>query len=279
MKIFRLALVVTFLYSTADAADSPIELPSSIPVDAFKIEDNQRGIGYIGFNVNLELKDDFFEDKIGDVNFKSRGIIYSAPGDGELGFLGDMFELSYTAGVIEGTIKDPSFTDNGISYNNSYDKDGIYLGVRPSYSRKLGNNDGFIIKSSTTFHAFFYNVSGDFSVDNGSNAYRYDEDNWGLALKPTTVIQASYYPTENFSLSVHGGLSTFLAIDWVFYDDGAFDEDNEVDFLSSGINAVFGYDLSYRIKKGSVLNLSSIVSSREEDDSVETVLRYFYAFE
>ena len=279
MKLIKAALIGTILsYSSSYAADSPIELPSSIPVDAFKLGENQRGIGYIGFTVNLELEDEFFNDKIGDVDFESQGFIYSKPGSGSLGILGEMFELSYTVGAVEGEIINPNFTENGITYNNTYDKDGFYVGIRPSYSREINAGDSFKIKSSTTLHAFFYNVSGDFSVNNGTNSYRYDEDNYGLALKPTTVIQATYYPSESFALTLHGGLSTFVAIDWVFFDDGAFDEDNEVDFLSSGINPVFGYDISYRFKNGSIFNVSSIISAREEDDSLETVIRYFYSF-
>jgi len=279
MKLLKATIIGAMLtHSASYAADSPIELPSSIPVDVFKMQENQRGIGYIGFNVNLELEDDFFNDKIGDVDFESQGFIYTKPGKGEFGILGEMFELSYTVGAVEGTIINTNFTDNGINYNNTYDKDGFYVGIRPSYSRDLNVGDSFKIKSSTTLHAFFYSVSGEFSVNNGTNAYRYDEDNYGLALKPTTVIQGTFYPTENLSLTLHGGLSTFVAIDWVFYDDGGFDEDNEVDFLSSGINPVFGYDVSYRFNNGSIFNISSIISQREEDDSVETVIRYIYSF-
>lgn len=279
MKFFHVAIITGILfYSSVYAEDSPIELPSSIPVDVFKINDNQRGIGYIGFNVNLELEDDFFDDKIGDVDFESTGFIYTMPGTGSFGFLGDMFELSYTAGVIEGEIINSNFVDNGITYNNTYDKDGFYVGFRPSYSKDINVGEGFILKSSTTLHAFFYSVSGNFSVNNGTNAYQYDEDNYGLALKPTTVIQGTYYPSENLGLTLYGGISTFVAIDWVFYDDGAFDEDNEVGFLTSGINTVFGYDLSYKFESGAVFNFSSIISPREKDDSVETVIRFIYSF-
>ena len=279
MKLLKAALIGIMLsYSSVYAADSPIELPSSIPVDVITLEENQRGIGYIGFNVNLELEDDFFNDKIGDIDFESHGFIYSKPGSGTLGFLGEMFELTYTTGTIEGTIIDSNFTEKGITYNNTYDKDGFYIGVRPSYSRGIYAGDRFKIKSATTLHTFFYSVNGSFSVNNGSNAYQYDEDNYGLALKPTTVIQGTFYPSENLALTLHGGLSTFVAIDWVFYDDGALDEDNEVDFLSSGINPVFGYDISYRFSNESIFNISSIISSREEDDSVETVFRYFFSF-
>jgi hypothetical protein len=279
MKLIKATLVGALLCHTPIyAADSPIELPSSIPVDVFKMKENQRGIGYIGFNVNLELEDEFFNDKIGDVEFESQGFIYSTPGEGALGFLGEMFELSYTAGMVEGAIINRNFIDNGISYSNTYDKDGFYIGIRPSYSRELNVSDSFKLKSSTTLHAFFYNVSGDFSVNNGSNSYRYDEDNYGLALKPTTVIQGSFYPSADFGLSLYAGLSTFVAIDWVFYDDGGFDDDNEVDFLTSGINPVFGYDISYRFANGSVFNVSSILSQRENDDSIETVIRYIFTF-
>lgn len=260
------------------AADSPIELPSSVPVDVFELNENQRGFGYIGFNVTLELEDNFFEDKIGDIDYDSQGFIYTTPGEGSLGILGEMFELSYTAGTIEGVISQANFTDNGKTYNNTYDKDGFYIGVRPSYSKDLNSGDSFQLKSTTTLHAFFYNVSGSFSVDNGSLTYQYDEDNYGLAIKPTTILQGTFYPSANLGLSFYGGLSTFLALDWVFYDDGAFDEDDEAELLSSGVNFVFGYDISYRFDNGAIFNLATIVSQREEDDSVETVVRYIHTF-
>ncbi len=279
MKFSGAAFFCSILISPlTNAADSPIELPSSVPVDVFELGDKQRGIGYIGFNVTLDLEDNFFEDKIGDIDYDSQGFIYTKPGEGSFGLLGSMFELSYTAGVIEGAIKESNFTDSGKTYNNSYDKDGFYVGIRPSYSKTLTSSESFHLKSSTTLHSFFYSVSGSFSVDDGSFSYQYDEDNYGLAIKPTTIIQGTFYPSSNFGLSLYGGLSTFLAIDWVFYDDGNFDEDNEVEFLSSGLNFVFGYDISYRFNKDSVFNIASIVSQREEDDSIETVVRYIYSF-
>lgn len=266
------------LSSITHAADSPIELPSSVPVDVFALSENQRGIGYIGFNVTLELEDTFYNDKIGDIDYDSQGVIYTIPGEGSLSFLGNMFELSYTAGFVEGVIKEPNFTNDGKTYNNTYDKDGFYIGIRPSYSRVIRSNNNFQLKSATTLHAFFYNVSGSFSVNSGSQAYQFDEDNYGFAIKPTTIIQATLFPSANLGLSLYGGLSTFLALDWVFYDDGGLDEDNEVEFLSSGVNVVFGYDISYRFNNGSVLNLASIVSQRENDEAIETVVRYIYTF-
>lgn len=278
MRLISTSFLCLFLSSITYAADSPIELPSSVPVDVFELNENQRGIGYIGFKVTLDLEDSFFEDKIGDIDYDSQGFIYTTPGKGGFGLLGNMFELSYTAGMIEGMIKDPVFTDNGKNYNNTYDKDGFYVGIRPSYSKVLNFSDSFKLKSSTTLHSFFYSVSGIFSVNNGTSSYRYDEDNYGLAIKPTTILQGTYYPSSNFGLSLYGGLSTFLAIDWVFYDDGALDEDNEVELLSSGVNFVFGYDVSYRFNNGSIFNLASIVSQREDDDSVETVVRYIYSY-
>lgn len=279
MKFLKPILCGSLLLSgAAHGADSPIELPSSVPVDVFELGENQRGIGYIGFTVTLELEDDFFDDRIGEVDFESDGLIYTTPGSGSLGLLGDMFELSYTAGRVESVLKERTFVDRGLTYNNTYDKDGFYVGIRPSYSRDLTDGDGFKLKSSTTLHAFFYSLSGSFSVDNGTNAYRYDEDNYGLAFKPTTIIQGTFYPSPNLGLTLYGGLSTFVAVDWVFYDDGAFDEDDELDFLASGINVVFGYDISYRLGNQSVFNLASIVSQREEDESVETVVRYIFNF-
>ena len=279
MKLLRATFVTTILFSSITfAADSPIELPSSVPVDVFKMDENQRGIGFIGFNVTLELEDNDFNDKIGDIDYESKGIIYTMPGEGGFDLLGDMFELSYTAGVIEGVIKNPVFTDSGKTYNNSYDKDGFYVGIRPSYSKDLSVGDSYIVKSSTTLHGFFYNVSGKFSVDDGSFSYQFDEDNYGLAIKPTTIIQGTYYPSTNIGLSIYGGLSAFLAIDWVFYDDGASAEDNEVELLTSGVKFVVGYDISYQFNKKSVLNISSIISQREEDDLIETVVRYKYSF-
>ena len=279
MKLFKIIILTTILFcSITFAADSPIELPSSVPVDVFKMGEKQRAIGFIGFNVTLELEDNDFDDMIGDIDYESMGIIYTMPGEGGFDLLGAMFELSYTAGIVDGVIKNPVFTDRGKSYNNTYDKNGFYVGVRPSYSKNLSVSDSFIVKSSTTLHSFFYNVSGKFSVDDGSFSYQFDEDNYGLAIKPTTIVQATYYPSTNVGLSVYGGLSAFLAIDWVFYDDGALVEDNEVDFLTSGIKPVFGYDISYQLNKDSVFNISSILSKRENDDLIETVVRYKYSF-
>ena len=278
MNLSKLVFFCLLSSSVVYAVDSPIELPSSVPVDVFELNENQRGFGYIGFNVTLELEDNFFEDKIGDIDYDSQGVIYTTPGKGSLGLLGKMFELSYTAGMIDGAIKNPNFIDNGKTYNNTYDKDGFYVGIRPSYSKTLKSSDSFQLKSATTLHSFFYSVSGSFSVDSGISSYRYDEDNYGLAIKPTTIIQGTFYPSSNFGLTFYAGLSTFLAIDWVFFDDGGFDEDNEVELLSSGVNPVFGYDISYRFDNGSIFNLATIVSQRELDDAVETVVRYIYSF-
>lgn len=264
------------------AADSPIELPSSVPLEVHTMKNNQIGIGYIQFSVNLELEDSYYEDKIGDIKYDSKGLIYTEPRKGGDSFLGNMFELSYTTGYVTGEIKKNIFTDNGKNYNNTYEKSGFYIGIRPSFNRDIISNEYFVIKHSTTLHTFLYSVRGDFSVNDSTQSYSYDESNYGIAFKPTTVLQGTYYPIKSLGLTVFGGLSTFVAADWVFYDgkdaSGFEDEDNELGFLSTGINPVFGYDISYNFRGDSIINLSSVISKRESDNSSETVLRYIYTF-
>jgi len=278
-------LIYSILFSSIlFAADSPIQLPSSVPLEVYPMKSNQIGIGYIQFNVNLELEDSYYDDKIGDIKYDSKGLIYTTPADNKSNsYIGKMFELSYTLGTINGEIKDKIFTSDGKTYNNDYDKSGLYIGIRPSFNKNIFSNNKFIIKNSTTFHAFFFTLNGKFSVNDGTRSYEYDENAYGFALKPTTVVQATYYPLNRLGLTVFGGISTFIAVDWVFYEGGQntasfVDEDNELEFLASAITPIFGYDISYKFSNDSIFNLSSVISKTQNDNTQETIFRYIYTF-
>jgi len=282
MKFINKVLTVFILAGALSASDNQIQTPSSVPIEVFKMKENQIGIGYIQFGIDLELEDEYYDDKIGDARFKSKGAIVTLPTDGGNYLIGDIFELSFTAGSLDGELDDNIFTDDGKTYNNTYDKDGFYIGIKPSFNIDIYTGDSFSIKNSTTLHLFAYNIDGEFSVDDGARTYKYDETNYGLALKPTTVIQATYYPIHSLGLTIFGGASYFVAVDYVEFDgtdvDGFEDEDTETSIVSSDVEPIFGYDLSYRFSNDSVVSLSSILSKQDDDTSTEVVLRYIFTF-
>jgi hypothetical protein len=280
--LFTLGLVVGT--TSVMAENSFLDLPSSVPIEVFKMKENEIGFGYIGFNVNLELEDDFYKDRIGKTKFDSHGLIYTQPRDTET-FLGQMFELSYTAGIIDSTLDQKSFTHNGVSYNNTFDKQGFYIGVRPAFNHELYSNKWLIIRNSTAFHTFLYNLSGDFSVNNGTRSYAYDETSYGLAMKPSSVIQFTAYPTNHLGVTAFGGLTTFIAADYTDYSGGLTnvgstrtDDDSEVGLYTTGINPIVGFDITYNFLGKHKLALSSAISKQETDNSIETILRYTHAF-
>lgn len=277
-------LTLLLLSSYSFGAQSAIDMPSSVPLEVFELKENQRAIGIINFNVGLELEDSYYKDKIGDIEYKTNGLIYTMPKKGSDTFIGKMFELSYTAGVIDSSIKESNFIDNGITYNNTFDKSGFYVGIRPSYNKSLYHSDNVDVKSSTTFHSMFYSISGSFSVKrvDTSFSYTYDEENYGVAFKPTTVIQGTYYPTQNLGLTLFGGLSAFAVLDWAFYSGGEstayyLDEDNELALETGEFSTVVGYDITYKYKD-SMFNLSTAFTQKKDDDSSETILKYVYEF-
>lgn len=280
-KMKKIALSLCTLATLLLAEDASIDMPSSAPIEVFQMSESQRGVGIMTFSAELEVVDSYYEDKIGDIDYLANGVIYTIPKKGIDTIIGNMFELSFTAGTIDSKIKDHTFTYNGSSYNNDYQKDGFYIGIRPSFNKTLHQGDKFDIKSSTTFHAMLYRISGDFSVNNLTSgmSYAYDEDNYGIALKPTTVIQSTFYPTKNIGISLFGGVSAFAVLDYCLYSNkNGFDEDSEeLAFQTGDITTLIGYDVSFKFGEG-MLNLSSAFTQKSDDSSSETMLRYVFSF-
>lgn len=280
----NLCKVVCLMASTGliFAEDGGLSLPSSVPIEVFKMKENQRGFGYIQFNVNLEMvdPDNVGSPKIGTGQFDTHGIIYTEPRSKET-FLGRMFESSYTLGVIKAGLKDNIFTDNGVNYNNTFDKEGFYVGIRPAFNTEFYSNGTFSIKNSTAIHAFLYNLKGDYSV----NHLAYDEDSYGIGIKPSTVLQVTAYPFKNLALTAFGGVSSFLAVDYNSYsqipsqlNQNPNDEDTETNFATTGINPLYGYDVTYNVFGKYPLSLSMAVEKQDTDNSIETILRYTHNF-
>ena len=261
------------------AGESSFDLPSSIPIEVFKMKDNQRAFGYIGFNVDIDQRDDYYNDKIGVAAFKTHGLIYTEPKSVDT-FLGNMFELSYTAGMINSSLKKNIFTDNGKTYDNTFDKKGFYIGIRPAFNYELYSNKWFILKNSTALHTFLFNLKGDFSVNTNTNNYAYDEEDYGIGLKPSSVLQLTAYPTNHLGVSLFGGVTTFVAASYIKYDNkvNANDSDSESAFVNTGINAIYGYDITYNFFGKYKLGLSSALTKQGDEDPLETIIRYTHTF-
>jgi len=284
-KISNLLVGLSLLATTAFSADSQMEVPSAVPINVFEMDENQIGVGYIQFGATLELEDDYYNDKIGDADFKSKGLILTLPKN-QATPIGKMFELSYTVGTIDSSLKNNQFQDSGKNYTNSYEKDGFYVGVRPAFSTELYKSDMFTVQNSTSLHLMLYSISGSFSVSHdggGANSsYKYDETNTGIGLKPTTVINGTYFPMKNLGLSVFGGLSTFIALDYCSYsgDVGYEDDDVELNFQMASIDPIYGFDVVLKgiFGENDTINLSSVFASKSADTSVETIVRYVFTF-
>jgi hypothetical protein len=277
-KIYiTLSLVATTMLLIGD---SDLGLPSSVPIEVFEMKENQIAFGYIGVNVNIDQKDDYYNDKIGTAKFKSHGLIYTQPKSVDT-FLGKMFELSYTAGAITSELKENQFSDNGKDYNNTWDKTGFYLGIRPAFSTEFYKNNWFVIKNSTAIHTLLYMLEGDFSVNNGvTNPYAYNEKSYGLAIKPSTVLQFTLYPTENLGITAFGGVSAFAGYSYTDYTNkvNSFDADSEKNFFTTGIKPLFGYDVTYKFFGKYKLAISSAITKQDDDNSIETIIRYTHSF-
>ena len=283
----KILITMSLLVSTnlLLAEEASLNLPSSVPIEVFKMKEDQRAIGYIGFNVNLELEDDYYKDKVGIAKFESKGLIYTEPREVET-FLGNMFELSYTAGMITSNLKDNTFFDNGKNYNNTFDKKGFYIGIRPAFNNELYSNKWFIVRNSTALNTFLYTLNGDFSVNDGTRSYAYDEKSYGLGMKPSTVLQLTAYPTNHLGITAFGGITTFIAGNYTDYSGGLTnngnsvenDEDSEVGFYTTGVNPIYGFDITYNFLGKYQLNLSTAITQQDTDNSVETIVRYTYTF-
>jgi hypothetical protein len=266
---------------SVSAKDASLDMPSSVPIDVFEMNENQIGIGYIQTDVQLSLHDDYYGDKIGDVSYKTKGLIVSLPKKMETP-IGKMFELSFTAGSINSVLDDKQFTDGGFTYNNTYDKTGFYVGVRPAFSKGLYDTDMFKAQVATSLHTMFYHLSGDFSVNRTGNSYAYDESSYGIGLKPTVVLSGTFMPTSHFGISAFGGASTFLALDYNNYSgkNTSTGSDTELVGYTSSVDPVYGADLVYRgiFSKDDKINLSSILGSKQSNTSIETIVRYVFNF-
>jgi len=259
--------------------DSNLGLPSSVPIEVFKMKENQIAIGYIGTNVNIEQEDDYYKDTIGTAAFKSHGLIYTEPRSVDT-FLGTMFEFSYTAGAITSELEENKFSDNGKNYNNTWDKKGFYIGIRPAFNKELFKNDWFVIKNSTAIHTLLYTLDGDFSVNNGVNSYAYDEKDYGIAVKPSTVLQFTAYPTKNLGISAFAGVTTFVGYSYTDYSNknNTFDSDTETGFFTTTIDPIIGYDITYKFFGKYKFGISSAFTKQKSDNSIETIIRYTHTF-
>lgn len=282
MKLNKLtALMVGLISSSAlFASDISIDLPSSVPIKTFEVKENQIGIGYIMFDVKLEIEDDYYGDKIGDVDYKTNGFIYTYASSKE-SFFGEEFETSFTAGTIESELKDNIFVDSGYRYNNTYDKSGFYIGYRPAYSYALYSEEKMNINIATSLHYIFFTLGGDYSISRSDGqAYAYDETTYGLGLKPTSVLQGTYKPLSNIAVSFYGGLSTFIALSVTDYENkvDSSDYDTEGEFLAENITPLYGWDIAYKFSNDSILNLSTAFANYSSNQSTEVVVRYIFTF-
>ncbi|MBU1658819.1 hypothetical protein KKG72_07200 [bacterium] len=281
-KLVKILGACALLLTALMAQDKSMELPSSVPIDVFEMQENQIGVGFMQFNVNLSLEDEYYGDKIGDAEYKNQGIIITLPANTET-IIGKMFELSYTLGVINSELKDKVFTDGGNIYNNTYSKNGFYVGIRPSFSVNLYESDMFKIKNATSLHAVLYTMSGDFSVNNNNGPdYAYDETSYGIGLKPSTVLSGTFYPVNNFGITMFGGLSTFLALNVTDFTNKntSLDADTEAAAYMSSIDPIYGFDVIYRgiFSEYDSFNLSSVFAMKENDTAMETIVRYVFTF-
>ena len=284
MKWYKKLLLLCVLSTLTFGADLELETPSSMPIDTFQMQDNQIGIGYILSSATLELEDSYYDDKIGDVEYDTKGLIVTLPANTNFLF-GKIFEFSITGGIIDSKLKDKTFKDSGYTYNNKYDKSGYYIGVRPAFSADIYDSDMFKFQNVTTLHLMLYHLDGSFAVHRtgaGNNNYAYDETNTGLALKPTVIFNGTFFPIKNLGISAFGGFSTLLDLDYCDYSNktNSFDSDTEVEFLTSSIDPVYGFDIIFRgiFKDYDALNLSSVFTPKEVDTSIETVVRYIISF-
>jgi len=276
-KLYGILYLVTTSFLMGGGSN--LGLPSSVPIEVFEMKENQVAFGYIGVTVNVDEEDDFYDDKIGTAKFTSHGFIYTQPESMDT-FLGKIFEFSYTAGVVTSELKENKFTNAEKSYDNRWDKKGFYLGIRPAFNKEFYHNEWLVVKNSTAIHMLFYTLDGDFSVNDGTNAYAYDETDYGIAMKPSTVLQLTAYPTQNLGLTLFGGVTTFVGYSYTDYanKNNDWDADTEDNFFGTGLNPIVGYDITYKLFGKYKLALSSAITKQAEDNSIETIIRYTYTF-
>jgi hypothetical protein len=266
------------------AKDGGMDLPSSTPINVFEMQKGQVGIGYIQFNVKLELEDEYFGDKIGDVDYDAKGLIISFPASVETP-IGKMFEYSYTIGKVDSKLKDNTFTDGSKTYNNTYEKSGFYVGWRPVFSASLYEDDNFKLQSATALHFVAYSISGDFTIHHdgsGLSNYGYDETNTGIGFKPSTVLSGTWFPINNLGISAFGGLSTFAALDYNSYSSksNSFEDDVELATYVSSIDPIYGADIIFKgiFAQSDSFNLSAVFTNKNDESNMETIVRYVFNF-
>ncbi len=283
MKHIQYMICILLLCFLPNSHAEKFKLPTSVPIEVFKMSENQRGIGLLFFTAEVEQEDEYYSDTIGDGVYDTQAIIYTLPSN-QRSIIGNQFETSFTLGKISAELKDNQFTDNGNSYDNKLDKSGIYLGYKPSYNIDLINDDAFTIKNSTSLHFMLYQIEGDFSVDNQTlnRDYEYYEESTGLAFKPTTVIQVSGYPTSSIGITGFAGFTLLTYAETLYFEgtdsQGFYDEGSELESGASDISMIFGYDISIKDIFGlsNTVNLSSVISQSSSSSSFETLLRYTF---
>lgn len=288
---YTVLVVSSILFSSQAHAD--IALPSSAPVDVYS-GGQYRGYGVMQMKIVLDLKDDGYdylgtgsdELDIGKVDFDVKGLMYKRT-DRE----GSRFETAYTIGTVEGKLKQSQFTTATGSYNNSYDESGLFVGYIPAYSGDLYLSDqgGLDVKYAYNLNTMLYYIQGDYRINvynpaipyNGGNySVGYTESSYGIAFKPTAVIQPTWYVTENFAITLYAGATAFAEVninDWE-NSDYSSEYDTELSATFKNIKPLYGYDISIRniLGRGDIFNLSSAFAgdTDEEEDLAEITLLY-----
>ena len=285
-------LLLLVLCLLIPAAHAQIALPAAAPVDVYS-QVKDKGYGTIFTNVDLLLTDEPYgvggldqEVTIGTAQFAINGLIYTKAERS-----GNRFETSYIIGRVSGKLANRQFSRNGDSYNNTYDKSGLYLGYRPAYSGDLHDSDALDVKYAYTLYSMFYYLSGDYTVDatlagGTTGQYGYDETSFGVALKPTAIVQSTWHLFDHLALTVYGGGASFLALDNAHYTakpiNGYPEDDSELALYFKAIKPIYGYDITFKgiFSENDTFNLSSTLSfgNDESEDLSEVVVVYSLPF-
>lgn len=306
ITIFLLVLLdVLFLPLAAYADDKEKKMfPSSVPIshkptgaDAFRW-----GAGYNRLIVVSDWEDNFFTDDIEDIGELEYTIHNLAVGFRSSKSHASTFELAILLGIIEQDEKDTQYFSPAIGKDVLVDisGDGVDLGARLLWSttffqQKRGDGRPFIDWNyAVSFHGAFFYLDGTFegrSTD-GLNANVYDEEEWGIFLRPIAALQPVIHLSEKVLLIPYVGLGTKIALSEYYWEDTLFvtggssmpsqlGDDTGFEFDTTGIEAYFGFDIgiifgSTRKQELSIgAALSKVFGDTDEDFNEFHIVYYF----
>ena len=286
-SVLKLVLALSSILLSAHAADKKF-LPTGVPINLHPPAANETrsGFGYNLMTVKVDWKDDFFtfdNEDIGKIAYTAHNLVFGSVTNvkGE-----SAIEKSWLLGLLTSEA-DNNFYQSGAlgeQVNEDQDSTGFDVGLRYVTSRTLrqyGRDGGtrWDLNFVYSFHvaAFYSEATVTALSASGSSGNTYDEEEFGLFIRPVVAIQPIVYLNNAWTLFPYAAIGTKASLSYYYWEDTEvitlgvsqpfqLSDDDGVEFNYPGLDFQLGFDIGYRTSAGGELTFGAAISQLFNDD-------------